>query len=117
MHFEFGQVDKSIAYMLLTDADNERWEPPAAVVNKPGADRQLRLDMSRFKMQAEPFGFEIGSTYTDQTLVSTTGETLLLMDKYLQIDFRLPTQRIFGLGERKRGFALEEGTWTMWANA
>lgn len=38
------------------------------------------------------------------------------MDKYIQMDMRLPTQRIYGLGERKREFQLTEGTWTMWAN-
>jgi alpha-glucosidase (family GH31 glycosyl hydrolase) len=38
------------------------------------------------------------------------------MDKYMQVDFRLPSQRIFGLGERNREFALTEGAWTMWAN-
>jgi alpha-glucosidase (family GH31 glycosyl hydrolase) len=38
-----------------------------------------------------------------------------MMDKYIQMDFQLPSQRIFGLGERNREFGLTEGTWTMWA--
>ena len=38
------------------------------------------------------------------------------MDKYLQVDIALPSQRIFGLGERNREFLLDQGTWTMWAN-
>jgi len=53
-----------------------------------------------------PFGFKIGSTYTDETLISTIGETVYLMDKYMQVDFNLPSQRVFGLGERNREFAL-----------
>jgi alpha-glucosidase (family GH31 glycosyl hydrolase) len=76
----------------------------------------LRLDMSEFKLNMNPFGFSIGSTYTDETLVSTIGETCYLMDKYMQVDFNLPSMRIFGLGERNREFALTEGAWTMWAN-
>lgn len=31
------------------------------------------------------------------------------------MDFILPSQRIFGFGERVREFQLTEGTWTMWA--
>ena len=34
----------------------------------------------------------------------------------MQIDFLLPTQNIFGFGERTREFKLGQGTWTMWAN-
>lgn len=38
------------------------------------------------------------------------------MDKYIQMDMILPSQRIYGLGERVREFNLSEGTWTMWAS-
>jgi len=37
-------------------------------------------------------------------------------DKYIQLDLQLPSQKIYGLGERNREFTLTEGTWTMWAN-
>lgn len=33
------------------------------------------------------------------------------------MDLQLPSQRVFGLGERFHEFALGEGTWTMWARA
>lgn len=29
---------------------------------------------------------------------------------------KLPTQQIFGFGERNREFRLDQGAWTMWAN-
>src|SRR5882757_3551837 len=31
------------------------------------------------------------------------------------MDLQLPSQRMYGLGERVREFQLGEGTWTMWA--
>lgn len=37
------------------------------------------------------------------------------MDKYIQMDFTLPSQNIYGLGERIHEFGLGEGTYTMWA--
>ena len=102
--------------MLLTDNFHKRWEPPESVLRKPKNDPELRLSMSAFKLYDFPFGFSIGNTYTDETLISTENQTMLLTDKFLQMDFNLPSQRIYGLGERNRGFALTEGTWTMWAN-
>jgi hypothetical protein len=57
VYFEFGQVDKSTVYMILTDNDTDRWEPPEDVVAKGVADPAQRLDMSEFELQANPFGF------------------------------------------------------------
>ena len=37
------------------------------------------------------------------------------MDKFMQIDFVLPTQMIYGFGERTRNFGLSAGSWTMWS--
>lgn len=38
-----------------------------------------------------------------------------MADKYIQIDFKLASQRVYGLGERVHEFGLGEGVWTMWA--
>lgn len=38
------------------------------------------------------------------------------MDKYIQMDFTLPSQNIYGLGERIHEFNIGEGTWTMWSS-
>lgn len=107
VYFEFGQVDKSTVYMYLADNEAERWEPPYEYVGMKDRDPYQRLSMSNFDLQANPFGFSIGSTYTEETLLSTKGETCYIMDKYLQVDFALPSQRIFGLGERNREFLLD----------
>lgn len=32
------------------------------------------------------------------------------------MDFKLPTQHLFGFGERNHEFKLSEGSWTMWAS-
>ena len=37
------------------------------------------------------------------------------MDKFLQIDFLLPSSNIYGFGERLNNIKLDPGTWTMWA--
>lgn len=76
----------------------------------------MRLDMNGFKMNFNPFSFSFSSTRSSDVLVSTEDQTFYMTDKFIQMDFKLPSQRIYGLGERNRKFNLEEGTWTMWAN-
>ena len=68
------------------------------------------------KTNDKPFGF----SYTDpgdvnNVYLSTMDSNLIFMEKYMQIDFQLPSQRVYGFGERMREFGLGEGTWTMWA--
>jgi hypothetical protein len=46
----------------------------------------------------------IKSTLDNLPLVSTIGKTFYLTDKYMQIDFLLPTQKLFGFGERNHEF-------------
>lgn len=116
VNYEFGQTDKSTVYMVLESANKTNWEPPAEHVPKPTPDASQRLAMSNFYLNKKPFYFSIGSTFSSNTLITTEGQTTWLMDKYIQVDFMIHSQKIFGLGERNRGFALDQGTWTMWAN-
>jgi alpha-glucosidase (family GH31 glycosyl hydrolase) len=38
-----------------------------------------------------------------------------MINKFTQMDFLLPSQRLYGFGERVHSFPLEAGTYTMWA--
>ena len=77
----------------------------------------MRLDMCGFALFSDPFAIEFSNTRNPgETLVSTKGGAFMMMDKYMQLDFQLPSRRIYGLGERNREFTLGEGAWTMWAN-
>lgn len=68
-------------------------------------------------MTNSPFGFSYTDTRdSSNVLVSTEDSAFFMSDKYMQLDLQLPTQRVYGLGERSREFGLSEGTWTMWAN-
>ena len=65
----------------------------------------------------EPFGFQIADVLDSKNVfIHTNHSTLVFLDKFIQMDFKLPSQRIYGFGERTRQFDLGEGTWTMWAN-
>jgi hypothetical protein len=77
----------------------------------------MRLDMCGLTYSTEEtFDFTFTSTRDGSELVSSKGGNFLMLDKYIQLDLTLPSQRIYGLRERSREFSLTEGTWTMWAN-
>ena len=115
VYFEIGQADSNVAYVILTDAIKTRYSIPESMANKPKTSPPMRLDMCGFKYFDDPFGFEFRKD-TSNVLLSTQNSALVLYDKYIQMDINLPSQRIYGLGERQRELLLDEGTWTMWAN-
>ena len=99
--FEIGQSNYKSTYILLSDAENERFSPPKSFINKPSASTKYRLDMCGFELLNEPFGFRFTDDRNpDNVILSTENSTLIMTDKYLQLDMDLPSRRIFGLGER-----------------
>ena len=72
--------------------------------------------MAGLRVYSQPFGFEFRDPSTEEVLMHTNGSTIIVQDKYLQIDLQLPSKRLYGLGERKTNFTLQEGAWTMWAS-
>lgn len=72
--------------------------------------------MCGLSIETNPFTFTFTDSANDNdVLVTSKNAHFLMTDKYLQLDLQLPSQKIFGLGERQREFAIKEGTWTMWA--
>lgn len=116
--FEFGQVDFKIHKLRFADSMKEKFTPPEDLVYTRNASVEMSLDMVGFKLNQDPFGFELRSTRTvNDTLVSISSESDFVMsDRFMQLDLQVPTQRIYGFGERQRQFSLDKGTWTMWAN-
>ena len=79
--------------LTMTDADEMRFTPPESLVNVGSPDEKMRLDMSAFNMSDDHFGFSIGSNRNpNNTYVEVNVEsTFLMMDKFMQLDFQLPT--------------------------
>jgi hypothetical protein len=68
----------------------------------------MRLDMCGLEYSMkDTFSFKFTSTRDGSTLVSSEGGNFLMLEKYVQLDLQLPSQRVYGLGERQREFNLE----------
>ena len=76
----------------------------------------MRMDMVGFNLNVNPFYFNFTDS-TDKTnwYLTTENMTLLFEDKFIQMDILLPSQNVYGFGERIHDFRVQEGTWTMWS--
>lgn len=116
IQFEFGQVDYRMAKCVFTWADKTRFSIPEELVNKPGVNPNMRLEMNGFELIPKPFGFRfVDPLDRSNVFLTTENQTLMMQDKYLQMDLILPSRHIYGIGERRSEFLIKEGTWTMWA--
>lgn len=82
-----------VSHLVIKDNDNDRFSVPTQVVNNPDDNLDMRLDMTGFKMSDNgrlEFRFS-DPLFADNTFVDTSECSLLFMDKFIQMDFNLPT--------------------------
>ena len=116
LKFQFGMRGYDIAHMVMSDNDADRYSVPETAVPNPKDEGTMRMDMLGFSYELNPFSFAFANAHdSGDIFVTTKGCSLVYFDKYIQMDFVLPSQRLFGFGERIHEFQLTEGTWTMWA--
>ncbi len=105
------------AYLKIKNADKPQWSMPDSIVPQPKLNEQMRLDMHAFEMKEDPFEFSFGDNNDiSKKIVSTEGQSFFFTDKHSQMNFVLPSQKVFGLGERLGSFMLQEGHYTMFAH-
>lgn len=113
-------IAPSMARLVLTDGDARRFSIPESMVNKRTGDLSMRLEnlgISLFDDKTESFGLKMTDVKdTNNWIFNTIGQTLLFSDKYIQMDFLLPSQRVYGMGDRVHEFLLGEGAFTMWTS-
>jgi len=94
-----------VAHFLLTDNDSKRYSIPNNVIPNPKADATMRMEMLGFSYQLSPFSFTFKDVVNPTNVFLTTQNcSLVYMDKFIQMDFVLPSQRVYGFGERVHEF-------------
>lgn len=79
--------------------------------------RLENIGLKFFDPAKDQFGFQmVDVKNTQNVLLNTMGQTLLFADKYIQMDYILPTQQVYGFGDRVHEFLLNEGAFTMWSS-
>lgn len=123
LRYSFDMIDFKVARFELTDADSDRFSIPDEFVNRPDANKNMRMEMvghyfkGTEKNKNQPFGFHFfDNVRPDSLYVSTENQSLIFSDKYIQMDFLIPSNQVYGFGERLTSFHLGQGAWGMWAN-
>ena len=92
LNFTFDMVSRKCARFVLTAANDTRFSVPSNVVPKPSNDGTMRLEMLGFNFSSNPFEFSFYDLAdTSNIFISTSKQSLVFGDKYIQMDFSLPT--------------------------
>ena len=111
--------DYRILRVAITDADSNRFSIPNSMVPQYLGSQNMRLEMLGVSLadSKTTFGFKmVDVTNSSNWLVDTTGQTLLFSDKYIQMDYKLPSQNVYGLGDRVHFFKLRPGAYSLWSS-
>nr|XP_026489225.1 lysosomal alpha-glucosidase-like isoform X3 [Vanessa tameamea] len=100
---DFVYVSDHVLQIKITDAENRRFEPPypeIPIVSGPISKLKYRVEID-----SSAVGFKVIRNDDNVTIVDTQNVGgLILSDKFLQISSVLPTDRVYGLGEKQAPF-------------
>ena len=103
--------------VLIKDALNSRFEipeedpfPQETQQLYAGKDKKYRVFIRK-----SPFAFEVKRASTNETLFDTSHFSFICSDRFFEFSSVLPSENIFGLGERVNKFKLSfPGVYTIW---
>lgn len=94
---------------------NRKFAVPEKIFKRPATTIEARLSQLGFEMNTSPFSIGFNNRYTGKRIVSTANRKLVVSEKFSEIGFTLPTQRVFGLGQHNAQFKLTNGTYSLYA--
>ena len=114
----FFQSDNQLR-VLIKDALHKRWEIPEK--DPYPYDRESfyiynnSTAVYAIEIEKKPFSFSIMRKSTKEIIFNTKNFDFIYSDKYLEFSSILPSENIFGIGERVHEFKLKfPGVYTIW---
>lgn len=105
--------------VLITDRINKRWEIPDTEFyphDKPNCNFSNKDLLYKVEVTKNPFSFKVLRKSTNEVLFDTATFPFILSDRYLEFSSILPSEELFGIGERVTKFKLQfPGLYTIWA--
>ena len=83
----------------MTDVNNSnQYRVSDEAFPRPVLSFEARFTQVGFVQKTNPYSFSMSNIYNGETLISTERRKLIVSDKFSEIGFNLPTNRVFGLG-------------------
>lgn len=90
--FEFDMINYKVARAVFSDHNSTRFNISEKAVPRPSRDTSMRLESLGFGLYSDPFYFELKDvTSQDNVYVTTKDMSLVMSDKFIQMDFLLPS--------------------------
>jgi alpha-glucosidase (family GH31 glycosyl hydrolase) len=109
--------DKSTFRIRIIDDDNERWEIPEKFpfphFTSPDKISQDQGDCI-IDVETEPFAFTVTRKDNGQVIFDTKNKKFIYSNLYIELGTSLPTDNVYGFGERNYQFKLGPGRFTIW---
>jgi len=114
----FLQADNELR-VLIKDSQNIRWEIPQKDPYPHDKESHYIYDLNsvlyKVEIKSKPFAFRIIRVATKEVLFNTQYFNLICSDRYFEFSSSLPTENIFGIGERVYKLKLQiPGLYTIW---
>ena len=123
VHINVQMNSNNQARVSILNSDTNPNETARRLVNsklfpRPPLEIEARLQQAGFVYKSkDSFAFNFTDIYSGETLLTTTYRKMVLTDFYSEVGLVVPTQRCFGLGQRKGKFQVDQGTYTFNARA
>jgi lysosomal alpha-glucosidase len=113
-------------HILITDSQKKRFSLPEKEpfsFTKTSAEEKkfLQSNSVEFSYKIEykskgKFCFDVKRRTTEEKILGTCvdNETMWFSDKYIELNIKIPSKHIYGLGERRSQFLLTDGTYMIW---
>jgi len=102
---------------ILDKNDQNRWQiPETAPFPHFASEKTISQEESSCKVEIEkePFAIVITRKDTNEVLFNTKDQQFLFTDLYIRLSTTMPTDNVYGFGERYYKFKLSPGTYTIW---
>ncbi|RYE33945.1 MAG: hypothetical protein EOP48_30615, partial [Sphingobacteriales bacterium] len=109
--------DKTTFRIRIIDNDSQRWEIPEKFPY-PHFTTNDKISQEEgdciIDVQSQPFTFTVTRKDTGQIIFDTKNKKLIYSNLYIELSTILPTDNVYGFGERNYQFKLAPGIFTIW---
>ena len=113
--------NENYIHLKIKDPKNKRWEVPEYdILNKDYIKKLKNKNKisENFKListfENNTFSFKLIDKNSNEFFSFNTSENFLFSDTYINFEFLLSSNNIYGFGERSHNFKLEDGIYTTW---
>jgi alpha-glucosidase (family GH31 glycosyl hydrolase) len=123
LSFEIFVISENSLQIIFRDANVTKFELPCEdpfPCHKYPTNMVSDFDMNNLKYNYEmiikekPFSFTLMRATTKELIFSTLNRQIIMKENYAELSTDIPSENLFGLGERTTQFKLKSGTYTLY---